>query len=61
MEKERPVLTAEWVYYVNEEHKARWKCSACGKIVRRLPYDKHYCSNCGAKMESETAKGVYCL
>ena len=44
-----------WHYYINEEGKARWKCSICGKIVRRHPYthDKLYCSHCGAKMKME--------
>lgn len=31
-----------WVYYVNEEGKARWKCSLCGKICHRDPHDKLY-------------------
>ena len=53
--------TATWVYYVNEEHKARWKCSACGKICRKDPREKFFCSNCGAKMERESGKGMYCL
>ena len=53
--------TATWTYYVNEEGKARWKCSACGKIVRRLPDDKKFCSNCGARMVKDEKKGVYCL
>lgn len=22
----------KWVYYINDEGKARWKCSICGKI-----------------------------
>lgn len=45
---------ARWVYYLNEEGKARWKCSKCGKICRRVPHDKRYCSWCGAKMEMES-------
>jgi hypothetical protein len=23
----------KWIYYVNDEGKARWKCSLCGKIA----------------------------
>lgn len=42
-----------WIYYRNDEGKPRWKCSICGKIVRRLPYEKLYCSRCGAKMKME--------
>ena len=41
---------ATWLYYTNEEGKARWKCSACGKICHRNPHDKIYCSHCGCKM-----------
>lgn len=43
----------KWVYYMNDEGKARWKCDQCGKICRRNPHDKIYCSNCGAKMSME--------
>lgn len=39
-----------WQYYTNDENKARWKCSECGKIVKKLPYEKNYCSRCGAKL-----------
>lgn len=53
--------TAVWVYYTNDERKARWKCSACGKICRKDPREKYYCSNCGAKMEKDGGKGMYCL
>lgn len=42
-----------WVYYLNDEGKARWKCDQCGKICHRNPHDKNYCSNCGAKMRME--------
>lgn len=44
---------ATWEYYRNEEGKARWKCSSCGKIVRRNPHDKHFCSNCSKPMTME--------
>ena len=53
--------TAQWVYYVNEENRARWKCSKCGKICRKDPTLKYYCSNCGAKMVKDSGKGIYCL
>ena len=46
-------VEAVWHYYVNDEGKARWKCSHCGKIVRRLPKDKKRCSICGAHMSKE--------
>ena len=42
-----------WLYYVNEEGKARWKCSQCGKIIRRGVDEKLYCSRCGARMRKE--------
>lgn len=42
-----------WVYYTNEENKGRWKCDQCGKVCKRNPYYKLYCSNCGAKMKLE--------
>lgn len=42
-----------WKYYRNDEGKARWKCSECGKICKRLPSEKFYCSNCGSKMKME--------
>lgn len=46
-----PVVNAKWVYYTNEEGRARWKCSVCGKICRKPPRDKKRCSNCGAHIE----------
>lgn len=45
--------TGKWVYYVNEEGKPRWKCSECGKICRRDPHDKYYCSRCGSRNSKE--------
>lgn len=42
-----------WVFYINDEGRARWKCSECGKICRKNPYEKHYCSKCGTKMRME--------
>lgn len=42
-----------WTYYTNDEGKARWKCSECGKVCRRDPREKRYCSTCGREMEME--------
>lgn len=50
---EKEATFAVWVYYLNDDGKARWRCSACGKICRRNPHEKHYCSCCGAKMRME--------
>ena len=36
---------AKWLYYINDEGKPRWNCSQCGKVCRRDPYDKRFCSN----------------
>ena len=44
---------AVWQYYTNDEGKARWKCSECGKVCRRDPRDKKFCSACGAEMRME--------
>ena len=38
-----------WKYYVNEEGEARWKCSCCGKVIKKAPFFKLYCSNCGSR------------
>jgi Zn finger protein HypA/HybF involved in hydrogenase expression len=43
-----------WVYYLNDEGKARWKCSECGKVCRRNPHDKLYCSTCGSRNHLES-------
>lgn len=51
MEKE--ARFAKWVYYINDEGKARWKCSECGKRCKRNPREKAYCSSCGCKMSME--------
>ena len=45
---------AKWHYYVNEEGKARWRCTNCGKIIRQGQHEKKRCSVCGAYMESES-------
>lgn len=42
-----------WVYYLNDEGKARWKCSCCGKWCKHNPYYKKFCSECGARMSME--------
>ena len=44
---------AKWHYYTNDEGKPRWKCTECGKLCRRRPTDKLYCSRCGSKMSFE--------
>ena len=46
-------VEAKWHYYINDENKARWKCSECGKICRRDPADKLYCSHCGSRNQKE--------
>ena len=53
MEHSEPIVNAEWRYYVNDEGKARWRCSKCGKLCRRDPHDKKRCSICGAHMTKE--------
>ena len=45
---------AVWEYYTNDEGKARWKCSCCGKIIRHGHHEKLYCSHCGSKMRCES-------
>ena len=39
-----------WIYYLNDEGKARWRCSNCGHYVKHLPTNKLYCSVCGARL-----------
>jgi hypothetical protein len=51
MEKECKFGT--WLYYTNDEGKARWKCDQCGKVCMHNPYYKQYCSQCGCKMKME--------
>jgi len=46
-------VEAKWHYYTNDEGKARWKCSLCGKICRRDPANKLYCSTCGSRNTKE--------
>ena len=48
-----PVIHAVWQYYTNDEGKARWRCSNCGRICKRDPNDKKRCSTCGAHMRKE--------
>ena len=40
----------DWQYYLNDEGRARWRCPECGKVCRRNPHDKRYCSSCGARL-----------
>ena len=51
---QKPAKFATWIYYINEERAARWKCSECGKIRTYNPYEENYCSNCGAKMKMQS-------
>ena len=44
---------AVWNYDTDDEGKARWRCSRCGKTVHRDPADKQYCSRCGARCRKE--------
>lgn len=46
-------VPATWEYYRNEEGRARWKCSSCGKIVRHGSHEKLFCSRCGKPMACE--------
>ena len=48
-----PVIRAFWHYYTNDEGRARWRCTNCGKLCRQDPHDKIRCSNCGAHMKKE--------
>lgn len=53
MKHSEPIVNAVWVYYTNDEGRARWHCSNCGKLCRRNPRDKKRCSICGAHMRME--------
>ena len=48
-----PVVDGIWIYYTNDEGKARWRCSNCGRVCKRDPNDKKRCSSCGAHMKKE--------
>ena len=56
MSIEKEARFGVWVYFTDDENRARWRCSECGKILHRHPYtnNKFYCSYCGAKMRLET-------
>ena len=45
---------AVWIYYTNDEGKARWKCSNCKKICKHNPYYKRYCSQCGKRIRLQS-------
>lgn len=49
------LLTEEtvWEYCPDDENRARWRCKNCGKIVRRDPAGKLYCSICGMRARKE--------
>lgn len=51
--KYEPVVDAFWHYYTNDEGRARWKCTHCGKLCHKNPHDKRRCSICGAHMRME--------
>ena len=53
LEVEKEAKFGTWIYYTNDENKARWKCSVCGKICHRDPTDKLYCSHCGSRNSKE--------
>ena len=42
-----------WKYDMDDEGRARWRCSRCGKAVHRDPAEKLYCSRCGARCRKE--------
>ena len=42
-----------WVYCPDDEHRARWKCSRCGKFVHKDPAEKLYCAACGQRNRKE--------
>lgn len=44
---------ATWEYYRNDEGKARWRCSSCGKIIRQGAHEKLFCSRCGKPIRTE--------
>lgn len=46
-------VEAVWQYYTNDEGKARWRCTNCGKIIRQGAYEKKRCSSCGAHIKTE--------
>ena len=52
-QKMKPLIEAVWKYSLDDENRPRWRCSNCGKTCHRNPYDKHYCSQCGAEMRTE--------
>lgn len=47
-------IEAKWHYYTNDEGKPRWRCTNCGRICKRNPYDKQRCSTCGAHTTLES-------
>lgn len=42
-----------WIYCPDDEGRPRWKCSRCGKIVRKDPADKVHCALCGQRNRKE--------
>jgi hypothetical protein len=44
---------AKWKYH-NDEHGTWWGCTNCGKVCRRNPHEKLFCSRCGFSMSMES-------
>lgn len=47
-------IEAKWHYYINDEGRARWKCTNCGRLCKKNPYDKRRCASCGAHTTLES-------
>ena len=45
--------SAVWQYH-NDEHGTWWGCSKCGKVCRKNPHEKRFCSRCGRVMTLES-------
>lgn len=54
LKKLKAPVYAKWHYYVNDEGKARWKCTNCGKVIRQGQHEKLFCSTCGAIVTPES-------
>ena len=50
---DKPAKFGKWIYYTDDEHKPKWRCSNCGKICHKNPDKKLYCSNCGSRNQKE--------
>ena len=45
---------ATCMYYTDDEGNGKWRCSHCGKIFKKNPYYKNFCSNCGFSLVMES-------